>query len=45
MLQNKELEQKLKKGADLFVKNAFPYIKKLAKNDKTKSKNSQIQKL
>jgi len=33
MLQDKELEQKLKKGADLFVKNVYPYFKKLAKND------------
>ena len=31
---NKELEEKLKKGANLFVKNVYPYIKKLAKNDK-----------
>lgn len=32
-MKDKELKERILKAADLFVKNVYPYIKKLAKND------------
>ena len=32
-MKDKELKKRILKGADLFVKNVYPYFKKLAKND------------